>query len=92
MIGKKYYPFHHYSCLKRAECLKVAQRVLDLPELKIVKQSDTHWLAHERCVKAVEAIYSAIVNTLNNIYEQTHEPEALGVCRILCKPSTVVAM
>ena len=33
--------------------------------------------------------YSAIVNALNNIYEQTHEPEALGISKVLCKPSTV---
>ena len=83
--------FFHYSS-KRAECLKVVQRVLDLPELKIVKLSDTRWLAHERCVKAVKASYSAIVNALNKIYEQTHEPEALGISRALCKPSTVAAM
>ena len=45
--------FFHYSP-KRAESLKEIQKVLDLPELKIVKPSDTRWLAHERCVKAVK--------------------------------------
>ena len=43
-------------------------------------------------MKAVKASYSAIVNALNNIYEQTHEPESLGISRALCKSSTVVAM
>ena len=38
--------FFHYSP-KRAESLKEIQKVLDLPELKIVKQSHTRWLAHE---------------------------------------------
>ena len=66
--------------------------MLDLPELKIVKPSDTRWLTHERCVKAVKASYSAIVNALNNIYEQTHAPEALGISRALCRPSTVSAI
>ena len=51
--------FFHYSP-KRAECLKEVQRVLDLPELKVDKPSNTHWLAHECCVKAVKASYSAI--------------------------------
>ena len=46
----------HYSP-KHAESLKEIQKVLDLPELKIVKPSDTCWLAHERCVKAVKASY-----------------------------------
>ena len=74
------------------EILIEVQRVLDLPELKIVKQSDTRCLAHERYVKAVKASYSAIVKALNNIYEQTHEPGALGISRGLFKPSTVSAM
>ena len=55
----------HYSP-KQAESIKEVLRVLDLPELKIVKPSDTCWLTHERCVKAVKASYSTIVNVLNN--------------------------
>ena len=64
--------FFYYSP-KRAECLKEVKRVLDLPVLNIIRPSDTHWLAHERCVKAVKASYSAIVMALNNIYEMTHD-------------------
>ena len=52
------------------------QKVLDLPELKIVKTSDTRWLGHECCVKAVKASYSSIILALENIYETSHEPEA----------------
>ena len=66
----------HYTP-KRAESLKEIQKVLDLPEFKIVKQSDTCWLAHEHCVKAVKASYSSIVLALENIYETSHEPELL---------------
>ena len=47
--------FFHYSP-KHAESLKENQKVLDLPELKIVKPSDTRWLVHERCVKAVKLV------------------------------------
>ena len=83
--------FFHYSP-KRAECLKEVKRVLDLPELKIIRPSDTRWLAHERCVKAVKASYRANVIALNNIYEETHEPEALGISKALCKKSTVAAI
>ena len=57
-----------YQCfLKCAELLKKIQKVLDLPELKIVKPSDTHWVANEYCVKAVKANYSLIVLALENI-------------------------
>ena len=83
--------FFHYSP-KRAESLKMVQQVLDLPELKIAKPSDTRWLAHERCVKAVKASYGAIVTALNDIHENTHEPEALGLCKALTKRHTVAAM
>ena len=68
--------FFHYSP-KRAESLKEIQKVLDLPELKIVKLSDTRWHARELCVKAVKASYSSIVFALENKYETSHEPEAL---------------
>ena len=47
--------FFHYSP-KRAESLKEVQKVLHLPELKIVKPSDTRWLAHARCVQAAKAM------------------------------------
>lgn len=83
--------YFHYSP-KQAECLREIQRVLDMPEFKIVKPSDTCWLAHEHCVKAVKENYSAIVIALNNIYEVTHEPEALGMYRALSKKSTIAAM
>ena len=83
--------FFHYSP-KRAVSLKMVQQMLDLPELKIAKPSDTRLLAHERCVEAVKASYGAIVATLNDIHENTHEPEALGLSKAFSKQSTVTAM
>ena len=58
----------------------------------MIKPSDTRWLAHERCVKSVKRNYSAIVISLNNIYEVSHEPEALGLSKALCKQSTIAAI
>ena len=62
-----------------------------MPELKVIKPSDTRWLAHERCV-AVKENYIAIVITLNNMYEETHQPEALGISKALSSKSTVSAL
>ena len=45
--------FHYFP--KCAESLKEIEKVPDLPELKIVKLSDTCWLAHE-CVKAIKVV------------------------------------
>ena len=83
--------FFHYSP-KCKKSLKEIQKVLNLPELKIVKPSDTHWLAHECCVKAVKTSYSSIVLALENIYETSHEPEALGLSKALSSHSTIAAM
>ena len=63
-----------------------------MPELKIIKPTDTRWLAHERCVKAVKENYIAIVLALNNIYEETHEPEAVGISKALSTKSTISAI
>ena len=79
--------FFHYSP-KCAESLKEIQKVLDLPKLKIVKPSDTRWLAHECCVKATSASYTSIVLALENIYETYHEPEALGLSKALSSHSS----
>ena len=81
-----------YYSPKRAQSLKEIQKVLDFPELKIVKPSDTRWLAHERCVRAVKASYSAIITALDHIYSESHEPEALGIKKALCKKSTIAAI
>ena len=83
--------FFYYSP-KQAACFKAVQQVLDLPELKIINPSDTQWLPHERCGKAMKANFSTIVTTLDSIYEQTHEPEALGISKALCKFSTISAI
>ena len=57
-----------------------------------MKPSDTHWLAQECFVKAVKASYSSIVLALENVYETSHEPEALGLCKALSSHSTIAAM
>ena len=72
--------FFHYST-KHAKSLKEIQKVLNFPELMIVKPPDTRWLAYEHCVKAVKANYSSIVLALESIYETSNEPESLGLSK-----------
>ena len=81
----------HYSP-KRCQNLKEIQKVLDIPELKIVKPSDTRWLSHDKCVSTVKKCYGAIVSALETIYQESHEPEVLGISKILSKPSTLFAI
>ena len=83
--------YFHYSP-KKAESLKEIQRILDLPEMKIITPSDSRWLAHERCIKAVKASYATLVVTLDSNYENFHQPEALGISKALTKFSTTAAI
>ncbi len=83
--------FFHYSP-KRTESLKEVQHVFDMPELKVLKPSDTRWLAHEKCLKVVKASYAAIVTALDNIHDSTHAPEALGLSKALSKQASIAGI
>ena len=82
--------FHYFP--KRAESLKVVQHVLNLPEMKVIKPSDTRWLAHERCIKAVKVSYTELVLTLDSNYQNFHAPEALGLYKALSKFTNFAAI
>ena len=41
---------------KRAEKLAEIEAVLNTPEIKVTKPSDTQWLAQERCAQAVRQV------------------------------------
>ncbi len=83
--------FFHNSP-KRSQNLKDIEQVLNLPELKIVQPSDTRWLSHEKYVSTVKKCYGAIVCSLDSIYQESHQPEALGIRKVLLKPSTLFAV
>ena len=42
-------------------------------------------------MRAVKASYSAIITALDHIYSESHETEALGIKKALCKKSTIAA-
>ena len=90
-------PFYHFGSFfnyspKRSQSLKEIQAVLELPELKIIKPSDTRWLSHERSIKAIKASYNALVTTPERIYHESHLPEALGLSKALSNKSTICAV
>ena len=60
--------------------------------MKVFKPSDTRWLAHEWCVKAVKVSYTALVVTLDSNYHNFHAPEALGLYKALSKFTTIAAI
>ena len=46
-------------------------------------QYDTRWIVHDRSVKAIMCSMRPLVDTLEHIHEDTGEPEALGILRIM---------
>ena len=83
---------YFHSSPKRTQSLKEIQQVLELPELKEIKPSDTRWLAHERCIKAVKASYTSLVVTFESNHQNFHEPEALGLHKSLSQFNTIAAI
>ena len=72
-----------YNSPKKAEKLKEIQAILHRPQLKIVKPSDTRWVSHERCIRAIRKELPASVLTLQELYESSGDAEAFGIALLL---------
>ena len=70
----------HYSP-KKFSALKEMQTLVNHPQLKMIKPSDTRWLAHDRFEGAIRCSVRPLIDTLEHIHEDTGEPEALGMLR-----------
>ena len=81
-----------YYSPKKAEKLLEIQAVLNAPELKMVKPSDTRWLSRERAVRAVRRSLPALVTTFEEIYSKTGDAEAHGLATLLTKYNTVACI
>ena len=68
-----------YYFPKKAEALNNIYSVLCMPELKVMKPSDTRWLSHERCVKAIQKELPALTITLHKLYDDSGDAEAYGL-------------
>ena len=56
------------------------------------KPSDTCWLSRERAVRAVRRSLPALVNTFEEIYNDTGDAEAHGIATLLTKYTTVACI
>lgn len=81
-----------YYSPKKAEALKVVQSVLSLPELKVVKPSNTRWLSHERFLRAIRKDLLALIVTLQQLYQTSGDAEAYGISLILSSLSGVASI
>jgi hypothetical protein len=67
MLGDLYKIF--IQSPKRVHQLKNVEKVMDMPVLKAIEPSSTRWLAYERCVDRVLAIYPSLLISLQHIYQ-----------------------
>ena len=58
----------------------------------MIKPSDTSWLARERAVRAVRQSLPALVNTFEEIYEETEDAEVHGIASLSTKYNTVTCI
>ena len=72
----------HYSP-KKFSALKEMQALVNYSQLKMIKPSDTRWLAHDRSVKATRCSTRPLIDTVEHIHEDTGEPEALAMLRTM---------
>ena len=77
---------------KKAESLKAVQSVLKLPEIKIVKPSDTRWLPRERCVWAIYRELPTLIITLQQLWEITGDAGAYGIGTLLATYTGVASI
>ena len=81
-----------YYSPKKAEALKDVQCVLNMPELKIVKPSDTRCLSHERCLRAIRKELASLIINLDNLYEESGDAEAYGLSLVLSSFSGIASV
>ena len=56
------------------------------------KPSDTRWLSRERAVRAVRKSLPALVNTFEQMYNDTDDAEAHGIATLLTKYTTAAGI
>ena len=81
MMGNVWKLFYYSP--KKMQVLKEVQAICGLPELKVVKPSDTRWLSHERCMRAIRKELPALILTLQQLYYSTGDAEAFGLSILL---------
>ncbi|XP_033751153.1 uncharacterized protein LOC117335326 [Pecten maximus] len=62
-----------------------------MTKLKFIRAAATRWLSHGRACERLLERYTAILDSLDAIYDKKKEPEILGVRNMLTNTSTVAA-
>ena len=71
---------------------QVGQSVLKLPELKMVKLSDTKWHSHERCIRAIYRELLALIITRQQTSEVSGDAEVYDLSSLLATYTGVASV
>ena len=74
----------------RTAIFENSQIVLENTVLKLICPSATRWLSHEACFRRILIVYEPTVITLNQLYEDRDDIEALGFVMQLTDPTFVL--
>ena len=74
----------------RTAIFENTQIVLEHTVLKLICPSATRWLSHEACFRRILEVYEPTVMTLNQLYEDRDDIEALGLLMQIADPSFVL--
>ena len=60
--------------------------------MKIVKPTDTGWLSHERCIRAIQKELPTLITTLQQLSETSGDVEAYGLSVLLASQVGVASV
>ena len=66
--------------------------MLNMPQLKMLKPTDTRWLSHENTIRSFKRSYIALVVTLETIHEESGDAEAHDLALCLKQLETVAVI
>ena len=69
---------------------KIQKAVAKTNTLKMLKACVTRWLKHGKTTKRVSEIFVEIVDSLDNIFAKTRDPEITGIRETLLKPEMIL--
>ena len=63
----------------RNNIFEECQTILEVPHQKLHKPCPTRWLTHDLAVERLDTLFESTLMSLVQIYEDRHEPDALGL-------------
>ena len=63
--------------------LKKIEQLLEMPELKLKKPLDTHWLSHDAACQTLVKVLPAVITSLEREASERGDSLATGICKVV---------